>query len=231
MSVLDDLLFREVSRSDERCVMAGISYANDPLSRALVRGLLLLQLAALIAVLAFSLLDLFLPALAISMLTLFIFVAMILWLYLRYRRLPVVCEKRMLDHLVTKFRSRRRADQEAVQVARLERKRLVQAEQNELLNALSTDQQDAIQEKFRALRDQNDALERRAIDSQKILEHELMLLEPRLRQLTQFTFLGYLSRSLASRGVIAVLIAFLLIAIQVLSSVSAMGSAFMTTSP
>jgi micrococcal nuclease len=188
-----------------------------------------LQPVALIAVLVLSLIDLFPLALTISLLTLVIFIAVIMWLYLRYRKLPVVCEKRMLQHLVSKFRRRLRAEVEVARTAQRERNRLLQAEKDESEAASSELQREDIKRNFQALHDQNNLLERRAASSAEILEHEIMVLAPRLRQLAPFTFLGYLSHSLASRGIVAALIAFLLVGTQVLSSVSAMGAAFMAS--
>ena len=78
-----------------------------------------------------------------------------------------------------------------------------------------------IKQRYQAQHDTNNAAERKAITSEQILEHELMSLKPRLRGLAGITFPGYLSSSLASRGVVALLIAFLVVMMQVVSSVSA----------
>ena len=82
------------------------------------------------------------------------------------------------------------------------------------------EQLDAIKQRYYALQDQNNAAERKAISSQQLLEHELMSLKPRLRALRTIRFSAYLSRSLASRGDFAALVAFVLVLTQVVSSLS-----------
>jgi hypothetical protein len=289
-----------------------ISFHNDPLSRIVMRLLLLLQLAAMAIVLGLSLLDLFFLALVISFLTLFGFIAVLLWLYARYQHLPIVCQKKVLEHLVFKFQTNLETERNNLQTALEERGRLFQAERDEidttlrrlqrnhfengLANAsikeadipgvgpklkerlagygiltaahvsnriaklpgfgvtkchallgwrssvvatlesmkpttLPSEQAKIIQQKYQALQDQNNAVEKKALASEEILEHELMSLKPRLRGLASITFLGYLSNSLASRGIVAALIAFVLVFTQVVSSVSATGSAIIASIP
>ena len=87
---------------------------------------------------------------------------------------------------------------------------------------LPPEQLETIQGKYHALYDQNNAAERKAHISQEILEHELISFRPRLQQLVPFTFVGYLSKSLASHGMVAALLALVLIMTQLVSSVSAM---------
>jgi hypothetical protein len=263
-------------------------------------------------VVGLSLLDLFFLALVISFLTLFVFITVMLWLYIRYGHLPIVRQKRGLERLVFKFERNLQAEQNNRQAAIKERGRLFQAEKNEIDTALKTlqknhienglanssikeaaipglgpklkerlagygilsaahvndkiselpnfgeakcqallgwrsavtmsvestkpgslphEQLEPIKQKYEALQDKNNAIERKALASEELLEHELMLLKPRLRGLASITFLGYLSRSLASRGIIAALIAFVLIVTQVVSSVSATGSAIIASIP
>jgi hypothetical protein len=90
---------------------------------------------------------------------------------------------------------------------------------------------DAIKQKYGALQDKNNGAERKARSSQQILEHELASLKPRVQQLASITFPAYLSNSLASRAVVAGLLAFLLIIAQVISSVSATGAALIASIP
>ena len=254
-----------------------ISYYNDRVSRMVMRGLLLLQLGAMVVVLGFCLLDRFVLALKVSLLTLCLLLAVIAWLYARYRALTIVCEKKILTRLVLKFEDHLQAEQLRIYTAIRERTRLVQAEKEEIQAALSTLQKnhirnglksasidqaaipgigprltqrlagygitsaadvsnriaqlpgfgvekchallgwrssvlanlertkpsalppeelEAIQQKYQALQDKNNAAERKAITSQQLLEHELMSLKPRLRALASITFPGYLSKSL-----------------------------------
>ena len=254
-----------------------ISYYNDRVSRMVMRGLLLLQLGAMVVVLWLCLLDRFVLALEVSLLTLCLLLGVIAWLYTRYRVLTIVCEKRILTRLVLKFEDHLQAEQLRMYAAIRERTRLVQAEKEEIQAALSTIQNsyirtslrratieqagipgigprltqqlagygitsaadvsnriaqlpgfgvekchallgwrssvlanlertqpsalppedlEAIQQRYQALQDQNNAAERKAITSQQLLEHELISLKPRLRALDSITFPGYLSKSL-----------------------------------
>ena len=278
-----------------------VSFHNDTFSRTVMRSLLLLQLGAMVVVLRLCLSGSFIPALVISLLTLSFLLAVLGWLYARYRALPVVREKRSLRGLVKKFEQHRRIEEVRIYAAIRERARLVQAEKRELhsaLQALQTDyietgmrnasiegaaipgiepalkqrladygilcaadvthriaklpgfgaekchallgwrsdvkeelertkpadlppeQLEAIKQRYYAPQDQNNAAERKAISSQQLLEHELMSLKPRLRALRSIRFSAYLSRSLASRGVMAALVAFVLVLTQVVSSLS-----------
>lgn len=287
-------------------------FQNDSVSRALIRVLLILQLSALVIVLAFSLLGLSLLAVVISFLTFLVLVGVMLWLYVRYQTLPIVRQKRDLEKLVLKFQKNLRVEANTIQESQKERARLFQAERDELQSALRTLQRDYIQnglanaslkeaditgfgpklkerlagygirsaahvseriaqlpgfgeakcqallvwrssimarlestkpaalpprqieiikQNYHVLHDKNNAAERDAITGQQILEHELMSLKPRLRQFNGVTFTAYLSNSLASRGIVAALIAFLLVVTQVVSSVSATGSAIIAAIP
>ena len=85
-----------------------------------------------------------------------------------------------------------------------------------------------IQGKYQALQEKNGAVESRARSSMELLEHELMMLKPRLRDLAFLTFPLYLRKSLASHERTARLLAFGLIAAQVVSSVSGTSSMFMS---
>jgi hypothetical protein len=279
-----------------------VSFHNDPVSRMVMRLLLLLELTAMILVLGLCLLDRFILALLISFLTLFLLLAAVAWLYLRYQTLPVVREKKDVTRFVLKFERHSQIETLRIQSARKERTRLNHAEKQEaeaalrslqkgyietglakasinqalipgigstlkerlaehgilhaadvnskiaslegfgeskyqaLLgwrntviatlestkpSALPPEQLNPIQQKYHELQDTNNAAERKAISSQQILEHELMSFKPHLRALGSFTFLRYLRRSLASRGIVAALVAFLLVLTPLVSSVSA----------
>jgi hypothetical protein len=96
---------------------------------------------------------------------------------------------------------------------------------------LTPKQVEMVKQNYQVLHDKNNAAERHAITSQQILEHELLSLKPRLRGFAGVTFPGYLSHSLASRGIVAGLVALVLIVTQVVSSVSATGSAILASIP
>ncbi len=267
-----------------------------------MRSLLLLQPGAMVVVLGLCLWDRFVHALVISLLTLLFLLAVFVWLYARYRTLPVVREKRNLTRLVNKFDTHLQVEELRIYAAVKERARLVQAEKQEVHSALRAlqkdyidgglgnasieqadipevgpalkqrlagygilraadvsdriaqlpgfgvekyhalldwrgavaakledtkpaalppEQLDAIQQKYHTLQDQNNAGERKAISSQQMMEHELMSLKPRLNALASITFVRYFGNSLASRGVVAALVAFVLVITQIVSSVSA----------
>lgn len=87
-------------------------------------------------------------------------------------------------------------------------------------SALPPGQLAAIQQRHHALQDQNNAGERKAIASQQLLEHELISLKPRLNALHSITFVRYFGNALASRGIVAAVVAFTLVITQIVSSVS-----------
>ena len=290
--------------------MSNISFQDDPFSRRVIRLFLVLQVAAMGIVLCLSLIDLSFLALVISFLTFVLFIVVLVWLYTRYQGLPIVREKRDLEHLLSKFQKNILVEGKTIQSAVKERSRLFQLEKEEIHTAiralqrsyiedglasasindaaipgvgpklkerlagngiqnaahvsntmseipgfgeakrqvllgwrssvlaklestkpaiLPQEQMETIQQKYRAEHDKNNAAERKAIASKQLLEHELTSLRPRLKQLAPITFTNYLSKSLASRGMVAALVAFVLILTQVVSSVSATGSAIIAS--
>ncbi len=292
--------------------MSNITFIEDPSSRKVTRFLFLLQIIGMGIVLILSLRHLVFHAIAISVLTLIIFMIILLWLYARFRELPVIREKRELERLVLKFQKGVHTEEQNIQAAVKERARLFQAEKEEISIALGTLQKNhiqnglrmasiqetsisgvgpklkerlaghdilsaadipdkvmalpgigeeerqalmdwrrsvleklqntqpsappqkqltAIQKKAQALQGQNNATDRKARVSQQMLEHELVCFRERLGQLAPFTFPRYLSRSLASRGIVAAPLAFALIMTQVVSSVSATASSIISWIP
>lgn len=282
--------------------MSNITFMEDPSSRKVTRFLFLLQIIGMGIVLVLSLRHLVFLAIALSVLTLIIFIIILLWLYARFRELPVMREKRELERLVLKFQKGVHTEEQYIQAAVRERARLLQAEKEEISTALGTLQKNhiqnglrmtsiqetsisgvgptakerlagydilsaaditdkitalpgigeeerralidwrrsvldtlestqpsvlpqkqltAIQQKVQALHGQNNATDRKARASQQMLQYELLSFRERLRQLAPFTFPRYLSRSLASRGIVAAPLAMALIMTQVVSSVSA----------
>ena len=129
--------------------MLNISFAGDPLSRKVTRLLLLLQIAAMVIVVGLSLAHLFFLAFAISVLTLLLLSLTLLWLYARYRELPVVREKRELERLVLKFQKGVQTEEKNIQAAVKERARLFKAEKEEISIALGTLQKKHIENGLR----------------------------------------------------------------------------------
>ena len=122
------------------------SFHNDRFSRTVMRCLLLLQPGAMVVVLGLCLWDRFVHALVISLLTLLFLLAVFVWLYARYRTLPVVREKRNITRLVHKFEQHLQIEELRIYAAIKERARLVQAEKQEIHNALRALQKDYIED-------------------------------------------------------------------------------------
>jgi hypothetical protein len=98
-------------------------------------------------------------------------------------------------------------------------------------NELPSARLEAIQQRARMLQEQNNAVDRKARASKQMLEYEILSFIERVKQLAPFTFPRYLSRSLASRRIIAAPLSFALVLTQVVSSVSATASSIITWSP
>jgi hypothetical protein len=122
--------------------MSNISFEADPLSWKVTRFFLVLQIAGLALVVALCLLNAYFLALTISLLTLFAFIALVFWLYSRYRELPLVREKRELERLLVKFQKGIESETNHIQSASRQREGLFEAERDEIQNALQTLQRD-----------------------------------------------------------------------------------------
>lgn len=96
---------------------------------------------------------------------------------------------------------------------------------------LSRVQLERIRQRYLALQNEDAVNERRAKDNRKKLEDDLHSLRPRLKQLASISFVAYLGKSLASRGYVAILLAFLLIITQTVSGISATTSAIIASLP
>lgn len=96
---------------------------------------------------------------------------------------------------------------------------------------LSRVQLERIRQKYLALQNEDAVNERQAKDNRKKLEDDLHSLRPRLKQLASISFVAYLGKSLASRGYVAILLAFLLIITQTVSGISATTSAIIASLP
>ncbi len=88
-----------------------------------------------------------------------------------------------------------------------------------------------IKQKHQAFQNQNDANQRKAENNCQKLTDDLHSLQPRLKQLAPVTFTAYLGKSVASKGYIAVLIAFVPVVAQIISGVSATTSAIIASIP
>lgn len=117
--------------------MSKITFAEDASSRKVTRLVFVFQVSAMIAAAGLSLIDYLFPALVISGLVLIISAAGILWLYFRYRNLPLLREKAVLKYFVSKFQKHALIDAGVIQSAIEERERLIDAEQEELDRALA----------------------------------------------------------------------------------------------
>lgn len=80
--------------------MSDINFEDDPASRNAMRFLLLLQIAELLSVIGLLSFQYYAFALILFLLTIFVSIAIVFWLYIRYRKIPIVQEKRNLDQRV-----------------------------------------------------------------------------------------------------------------------------------
>ena len=292
--------------------MTDVIFKDDPSSRRVMRFLLFLQITAMMIVIAMILFESYSLALTISFLTLLVFIAIVLWLYFRYQKIPIVREKVDLQQRVLKAQNKIRTEVNNIQSARRKREGLYQAEKDEINSTLKKSQEDHITnglansslkhativgvgpklkerlagygvlsaahignniskiprfgqakqraliewrsavmarldstrptsltneqleyitQTYQALRQLNDTAEKNAQDNKRAAEYDLNSLAPRLKQLAPITFVAYASRSLASRGMAAALIAIVLIVAQLVSSVGATTSSLIASIP
>ena len=211
--------------------MSKIAFEADRASRNVTRFLFILQATGLVLVVCLRLLGLQALALVVSCLTLLLFLASLFWLYARYRNIPLVRQRIELENLYRRFEKNVHSEGNVIRSAIMERERLVQAEKAEMELAQSTLQKDRIGQKYQALQEKNGAAESRARSSKELLEHELIRFKPRLQQLAPLTFTRYLSQALVSQRLMAALLAFALIGLQMIASVSVTRSMMATELP
>ena len=283
--------------------MSDIHFKDDPSARKAMRFLLFAEITAMIIVIGLILFGYYSFALIISILTLLVFIASGVWLYLRYQKIPIVREKADVQKRLLNVQNKVRKEVNLIQAARRKRESLYQEEQAEVNETLKKSQEEHIanglsnsslehanipglgpelkerlagygvvsaaqigrdlskipglgqakqqvliewqnallmrlestrpisltneqfeylMNTYQALRRLNDTAEKTAQDNKRAAEYELNSLAPRLRQLAPITFMNYASRSLASRGMAAALVAIVLIVAQLVSSVGAM---------
>jgi len=292
--------------------MSNIAFEDDFSSRKVVKFLLCLQITAMIIVIGLVIFGFYSLALAISFITFIVFIAVLMWLYSRYRNTPIVREKSNLQHRVLDLQNKIRMQADVMQSAKKKRESLLQAEKSEtdsilhdlqqkyIRNGLASssikdaaipgvgpklkerlagygivsaahittkistipgfgeakqqaligwrssivarlnstqpvnlpeEQISSIHQKYQALHQENNTVQDKAQENKHNLENELNSSKPRLEQLAAITFPAYLSKSLASRGIVAGLIALVLIMTQFVSSVSATTSSIIASIP
>ena len=124
-------------RTSQKDRQFNFSFVDDPISRRVMRALFLIEVGGLIAVIALSLRQTYLPAFVISLATLLILGLALIWLYARYQEFPVVREKKELEHLTHKFQKGILTEEKNIQAAVRLRGDLFQAEKAEIQAALS----------------------------------------------------------------------------------------------
>jgi predicted flap endonuclease-1-like 5' DNA nuclease len=292
--------------------LADVRFKNDPSSRRAMRFLLFLQITAMIIVIGLILFESYSLALTVSFLTSLVFITIIIWLYFRYQKIPLVREKADLQKRLLKVQNKIRKEVNNIQAARRKRESLLQEEKDEVHSTLKKSQEDHIKnglantslkhaaipgvgpklkerlalhgvvsaaqignnlssipgfgqakqqaliewrnaevarldvtkpisltneqfeyimQTYQALRRLNDTAEKTAQDNKRAAEYDLNSLVPRLKQLAPVTFIAYASKSLASRGMAAALIACVLIVAQLISSVGAAASSLIASIP
>ena len=117
--------------------MSKITFDEDPSSRKVTQILFLSQIAGMGSVLGLRFFHLFFPALVVSLVTLMLFILSLLWLYARYRNLPLIHEKGELNHLLQKFQKGAIKEGDLIRSAVKEREILTQAEKEEIRLTLS----------------------------------------------------------------------------------------------
>jgi micrococcal nuclease len=112
--------------------MSKITFDEDPSSRKVTRVLFLSQIAGMGIVLGLRFFDLYFPAFIVSSVTLMLFIVSLLWLYGRYRNLPLIHEKGELNHLLHKFQKGAIKEADLIRSAVKEREILTQAEKEDI---------------------------------------------------------------------------------------------------
>lgn len=120
-------------------------FKNDLIARRVIRFLLLFQLLALLIGIIFTLTHISNFALTIALLTLFIFIGVLIWLYIRYRAYPIVQEKRKLSQQASGLQAQITAHTNNIQLTVQKREQLLRAEAEEMAVALQTLQTSYIQ--------------------------------------------------------------------------------------
>lgn len=112
--------------------MANVSFNDDPFSRRVMRFLLVLQITAMVVVIGLIIFESYSLALTISFLTFIVFIVIVLWLYFRYQKIPIVREKADVQQRVLSVQNKIRREENIIQAARVKRESLLQAEKDEI---------------------------------------------------------------------------------------------------
>ena len=116
--------------------MADVRFKDDPSARKVMRFLLFLQVTAMLVVIGLILLGSYPLALVISFLTLIVFIAALVWLYLRFQKIPIVREKADVQKRLLNAQNRIRKEENKIQAARRKRESLYKEEQAEVNETL-----------------------------------------------------------------------------------------------
>ena len=125
--------------------MTKLSFDEDALVRKVTPYFLAVQVGSLVIVFAFVLLKLQALALSLSCLTFAIFIALAIWLFLRYTKHPLVQEKRTIMQQVNTLQTGIQTQNRLIQSAEKKRGELTQDKQNEIQRILKALQNDYIQ--------------------------------------------------------------------------------------
>ncbi|HKY53382.1 MAG TPA: hypothetical protein VJM08_03710 [Anaerolineales bacterium] len=112
--------------------MSGMIFEDNPSSRKAIRFLLLVQITAVGIVLALILFQFYSLALSLSCITLLMFAAIALWLYVHYLKFPIVREKRHLQKRALDLQHKLAAQTNIIRAATRKRTALFQDQQDEI---------------------------------------------------------------------------------------------------
>lgn len=124
--------------------MSVVTFKDDPSARKAMRFLLFAEISAMLLVIGLIVFESYSLALPVSFLTLIVFIATILWLYLRFQKIPIVREKADVRKRLLKVQNRIRKEVNLIQAAGRKRESLKQDEQAEAQATLKKSQADYI---------------------------------------------------------------------------------------
>lgn len=122
--------------------MADVTFKDDPSSRKAMRFLLFLQITAMLLVIGLILFGSYSLALTISFLTCLVFIALLVWLYLRYQKIPIVKEKAQVQQRLLKAQNKIRSAVRDIESRKKKRQSLLKEEKDESQATLKKSQED-----------------------------------------------------------------------------------------
>ena len=122
--------------------MTDVTFKDDPSSRKAMRFLLFLQITAMLLVIGLILFESYSLALTISFLTFLVFIATLVWLYLRYQKIPIVKEKAQVQQRLLKAQNKIRSAVRGIESTKNKRESLIQEEKDEIQATLKKSQAD-----------------------------------------------------------------------------------------